>query len=391
MKVLLLHTHYQQPGGEDQSFASETILLREQGHEVQTLTFQNQDLNSMPAWRKAGTTLWNQAAYRLTRATIRKHRPRIVHIHNTFPLASPGVIHAAKAEGVPVVMSLRNYRLLCMNGLFFRDDQPCLQCLNHVPWRGVFRACYRNSRIASTVVAAMLTLHRRLGTWDRVDRFITLTEFARQLFRKSGLPADRLSVKPNHVHLDSNHDGEQGGYALFAGRLSAEKGIASLLKAWSLLRRGVPLKIVGDGPLRPETELAARTIPDIDYLGPKSPHDVFNLMKNASFLVIPSQCYETFGRVAMEAFAVGTPVLAVGIGAIGEITDHGRTGLHFRPGDPYDLASKVDWLLSHPKELAHMRKEARKEYETKYTAQRNYQMLMEIYDKAMAHHRKANV
>lgn len=388
MKILILHTRYRQPGGEDQSFASEATLLRRHGHDVHTLVFENADLRGLPPWRQAVVVMWNRAAYRRMQTEIRKHRPRVVHIHNTFPLASPGVIHAAKAEGVPVVMSLRNYRLLCVNGLLFRDDHPCVRCLGRMPWRGALHGCYSGSRIASTVVAGMTILHRRLGTWGHVDRFIALTEFARQLFLESGLPADKIAVKPNYFDIESKHDERQGGYVLFVGRLSPEKGLPSLLDAWNSLSRDVRLKVVGDGPLRPEMEFAARTLPNIDYLGPKSLQDVFHLITGATFLVIPSQCYETFGRVAMEAFAAGTPVLAASIGAIGEITDNGRTGLHFRPGDPSDLAAKVDWLLSHPKELAQMRTEARREYEAKYTAERNHEMLMEIYAQAIANHRK---
>lgn len=148
------------------------------------------------------------------------------------------------------------------------------------------------------------------------------------------------------------------------------------------------LKVIGDGPLRTHVEQIAKNTQEVEYLGSKNPEEVSTLMAEATFLVIPSQCYETFGRVAMEAFAAGTPVLAASIGAIGEITDNGRTGLHFRPGDPSDLAAKVDWLLSHPKELAQMRTEARREYEAKYTAERNHEMLMEIYAQAIANHRK---
>lgn len=386
MKVLILHTHYQQPGGEDQSIASEAILLREHGHEVQTLTFHNQDLNSMPAWRKAGTALWNQAAYRLTRTTIRKHRPCIVHVHNTFPLASPGVLHAAKTEGLPVVMSLRNYRLLCVNGLFFRNGHPCERCLRSLSWRGALYGCFRNNRAASTVVTAMLALHRSLSTWNHVDSFITLTEFSRRKFLDAGFPSEKMAVKPNFIHHDPDCGDGRGGYALFVGRLSEEKGITTLLTTWSQLRRSIPLKVVGDGPLRAEVERAAKEIQEVEYLGSKSPEDVAAQMAGAAFLIFPSICYETFGRVAMEAFATGTPVLAANIGAVGEITHNGRTGLHFRPGDPTDLAAKVDWLLRHPTEIAHMRKEARREYEAKYTAERNYGMLMEIYEQAIANH-----
>jgi len=388
MKVLILHTHYQQPGGEDQSFASEAILLREQGHDVHTLIFENQNLDGMAVWRKAATALWNQAAYRRTRETIQKQRPHLVHINNTFPLASPGVVHAAKAESVPVVVSLRNYRLLCVNGFLYRDGVPCEVCLKRLPWRGALRGCYRNNRAASAVVAGMLALHRNLGTWTHVDVFIALTEFARQKFLDAGFPSEKIVVKPNFVSHDPGCGDGCGGYVLFVGRLSEEKGVATLLAAWRLLKRKATLKVVGDGPLRAEVERAAKKIQEVKYLGSKTPQDVFNLMAGATFLVFPSMWYETFGRVAIEAFATGTPVLAANIGAVGEITDNGRTGLHFRPGDPSDLAAKVDWLLCHPTELAHMRKEARREYEAKYTAERNYGMLMKIYAQAIANHRK---
>jgi glycosyltransferase involved in cell wall biosynthesis len=267
MKILVLHTHYQQPGGEDQVFAAEVAFLREQGHEVNTLIYQNRDLKEMSAWRQAGTALWNQAAYRRTRATIRKHRPRIVHVHNTFPVASPGVLHAAKAEGLPVVMSLHNYRLLCVNGLFFRDGLPCEICLGSLPWRGATHGCYRN-RAASTVVAGMLALHRSFGTWNYVDAYIALTRFSREMFIQGGLPGEKVVVKPNFI-IDSalsvpNETSKQGlhntfwpsrntPYSLFVGRLSQEKGIQTLLRAWQLLPDS-KLIIVGDGPLLGEAQ-----------------------------------------------------------------------------------------------------------------------------------------
>jgi len=377
--LLSLHTFYQQAGGEDAVFRAEVALLQERGHEVLELTFDNCDLENLPPWRQAGLTLWNQEAYRRVREAIREHRPDLLHVHNTFPLASPAVIHAAKAERVPVVMTLHNYRLLCVNALFFRRGRVCEDCLGRLPWQGVFHGCYRDNRPASAVVAAMLTLHRALGTWNMVDRFIALTEFARQKFIEGGFPPEKISVKPNFVHPDPGPGEGRGGYALFVGRLSPEKGLGTLLMAWERLGGKVPLKIVGDGPLAPEVQEAQKRIPGVEWLGRKAPEEVYALMGEAAFLVFPSECYETFGRVAIEAFAKGTPVLAAHIGAVGEVTEDGRTGLHFRPGDPEDLAAKVEWLLAHPNELARMRKEARAEYEAKYTAEENYRQLMAIY------------
>ncbi len=384
MRILKLHTHYQQPGGEDSSFIAEVALLRERGQLVFPLTFLNKDLEGLPPWRQAGLTLWNREAYRRVQEAIRERRPDILHVHNTFPLASPAVIHAAKAEGVPVVMTLRNYRLLCVNALFFRQGRVCEDCLGGLPWRGVLHRCYRDSRPASAVVAGMLTLHRAWGTWNLVDRFIALTEFARGKFLEAGLPPEKVAVKPNFVHPDPGPGEGRGGYALFVGRLSPEKGVFTLLEAWRLLGGRIPLKVVGDGPIMPEVSRLAQEVPGVEVLGRKGPEEVYALMGEASFLVFPSEWYETFGRVAIEAFAKGTPVLAARIGAVAEVTDHGRTGLHFRPGDPEDLAAQVEWLLSHPAELSRMRKEARAEYEAKYTAEGNYQMLMNIYEWALS-------
>ncbi len=379
MRVLAFHTHYQQCGGEDGVFAAEMALLRERGHEVLALTFHNQELDRIPPWRQGLVTLWNQEAYRRVREVICQHRPDLMHVHNTFPLASPAVIHAAKAEGVPVVMTLHNYRLLCVNALFFREGRVCEACLGRLPWRGALHGCYRESRAASAVVFGMTVLHRALGTWGLVDRFIALTEFARQRFIEAGFPPEKIVVKPNFVHPDPGPGEGRGGYALFVGRLSPEKGLWTLLRAWEGLKGRVPLKIVGDGPLAREVQEAQNRIPGVEWLGRKAPQEVYALMGGASFLVFPSESYEGFPRVLAEAFATGLPVLATALGSQASIIAHGRTGLHFRPGDPEDLAAKVEWLLSHPGELARMRREARAEYEAKYTAERNYEQLMAIY------------
>jgi len=290
---------------------------------------------------------------------------------------------------VPVVQTLHNYRLLCPVALFFRDGRVCEDCMGKaVPWPGVVHRCYRGSRAASGVIAAMLTTHRALGTWTKmVDVYVALTEFAQDKFIEGGLPAEKIVVKPNFVAEDPGPGGGSDGYALFVGRLSPEKGIETMLAAWDRLRTGVPLKIVGDGPLRDRVIRAASRQPNVEWLGYKTVAEVHALMKRAGVLVFPSEWYETFGRVAVEAFAAGTPVIAANIGAVGELVEHGRTGLHFRPGDPEDLATRVGWALSHPAELGRMREEARAEYEAKYTAERNYRALMEIYEFALARKR----
>lgn len=197
------------------------------------------------------------------------------------------------------------------------------------------------------------------------------------------MPAQKIVVKPNFVHPDPGVGTGKGGYALYVGRLSVEKGLDTLLAAWEELGDRIPLKIVGDGPLSDMVVSAREKLPKVEWLGRRSMPEVHALMGEASLLIFPSKWYETFGRVAVEAFAKGTPVIAAKIGAIAELVDHGRTGLHFQPGDAQDLANWVDWAMTHPTELSKMRQEARTEFESKYTAKENYQQLISIYERIL--------
>lgn len=382
MKILVVHNRYQQAGGEDQVFLEETALLEDRGHEVTRYELHNDRIETMNRATLAKKTLWNGAVYRELGELLRRERPYVAHFHNTFPLVSPAGYYAARAAGVPVVQTLHNYRLLCPNALFYRDGGPCEDCLGKaVTWPGVVHGCYRGSPVASAVVTGMLTAHRAARTYAKtVDAYIALTEFARRKFVEGGLPEEKILVKPNFVSPDPGAGQGRGGFALFVGRLSPEKGIGTLLEAWERPGGRVPLKVVGDGPLTGNVVSAAARHPGIEYLGRKPAEEVRALMKEAAVLVFPSEWYETFGRVAAEAFAAGTPVVAADIGAIAEIVEDGKTGLRFRPGDAGHLAAQVGLVLSDPAAYARMRREARAEFEARYTAGRNYGMLMEIYE-----------
>jgi glycosyltransferase involved in cell wall biosynthesis len=386
MRVLGIHNSYQQLGGEDTIFATEADLLESHGHSVYRYTLSNDAVSDFNAVNLAAVTLWNRQVYQELRSLIRKEKPHVAHFHNTFPLISPAAYHAVKAEGIPVVQTLHNYRLLCPNGLFFRDGQVCEDCLGQpIAWPGVVHACYRDSRVASGAAATMVTFHALLGTWTKaVDRFIAYSQFALSKFIEGGLPEEKFAFKTNFLYPAPEMGAGQGGYALFVGRLSPEKGTATLLAAWEKLGQKMPLKIVGDGPLGPNVAQLAEKLPNVEWLGRKPLPEVYDLMGEAACLIFPSEWYETFGRVAIEAFAKGTPVIAANIGAIAELVKPHYNGLHFQPGDAADLATKVEWSLDHPQEWQQMRQQARADFDSHYTAPDNYLRLMQIYEQAGA-------
>ena len=258
--------------------------------------------------------------------------------------------------------------------------------MEHTLLRSVVHGCYRDSRPATAIVALTLAVHRHLGTWTRgVTCYIALTDFARNKLLEGGVPANKTFVKPNFVHPDPQARTLEGEYALFAGRLSPEKRVATILKAWSLLRNSVPLVIVGDGTSRKELEreVARSNLKNVTFKGALTHQETLEAMRNARVLIFSSEWYENFPMTIGEAFACGVPVICSRVGAMQEIVDDGRTGLHFTSGSAEDLAEKVDWAWDNPERVRAMAKEARQEYETKYTAEKNYPILMGIYQRAL--------
>lgn len=385
MRILSIHNNYQIRGGEDESRELEENLLREMGHQVDTYEESNHTLKSIKPLSLAIRTIWSSESYQIVKQKLRDKKYDLIHVQNFFPLISPSIYYAAKSEGVPVVQTLRNYRLLCPNALFFRDGKVCEDCMEKpIPYPGIVHSCYKENRAATTATAAMLTTHRAMGTWTKmVDKYITLTDFARQKLVQGGIPAEQIMIKPNFVHPDPKKGTGSGGYAIYVGRLSVEKGIDVLLDAWTRLNKNIPLKILGDGPLADLVVEATQSHSHIQWLGRKPMPEVHQLMGEAMFLVFPSKWYETFGRVAVEAFAKGTPVIAANIGAISELIESGRTGIHFEPSNSKDLATKINWVLMNQEKLVLMRKEVRHEFENKYTAKANYQRLNEIYQQVV--------
>jgi glycosyltransferase involved in cell wall biosynthesis len=381
MRIVLCHNYYQQPGGEDQVFADEAELLVAHGHKVVRHTVHNNAIAELGRWSVAAKAVWNRVSYREIESLLKRERPDVIHFTNTFPLISPAAYYAAKNAGVPVVQSLHNYRLLCPGGIFHRSGQVCEDCLGKlVPWPAVQHGCYRADRRASAVVATMVTLHRLLKTWQKcVDRFIALSHFSAAKFVTGGLPAHKIAVKPNFISPDPGAGPGTGGYALFVGRLSAEKGIATLLDAWEHVGGALPLKILGDGPLASLVEERCQRNPHIAWLGRRTSPEVLQHLSEATCLIMPSAWYECCPKTLIESLAVGTPAVVSRLGAMAEMIDHERTGLHFTPGDALDLAARVRRLVDDPGVAVNMRPAARQEYADKYMAAANYQQLMEIY------------
>jgi|HubBroStandDraft_6_1064221.scaffolds.fasta_scaffold22933_2 glycosyltransferase involved in cell wall biosynthesis len=390
MKIVIVHNSYQQPGGEDIVFRNECDLLKGAGHAVIEYQRSNHDVSKYVSIRQlalAKTTIWASDTRREFRELLLRERPDVVHVHNTFVMVSPSIYWACRDARVPVVQTLHNYRLLCPGANFFRDGKVCEECLDHGVWRGVRYSCYQGSNSATAVVAAMLTTHRFLGTWPRlIEYFLAPTEFARRKFIKGGFPQDKILVKPNFVDPDPGEGTGDRSYALFVGRLSPEKGLRTVLDAWTRLGNTIPLHIVGDGPLRTEFEEYVRQhgLSNVRFLGRLAWKETMAAMKGARCLLFPSECYEgALPLTVVEAFACGTPVIASRLGAMQDLIADGSTGLHFTPGDADDLASKAKHAWTHPEILDSMRQQARRAYETTYTAARNYEMLLETYERAI--------
>jgi glycosyltransferase involved in cell wall biosynthesis len=393
MKIVVVHNTYQQPGGEDIVFRNECELLRGAGHEVVPYQRSNHDASSYVSVRQlalAKNTIWASDTRKAFRDLLLQERPDVVHVHNTFVMMSPSIYWACRDAGVPVVQTLHNYRLLCPGATFFRNGKVCEDCLGHGVWRSVRHSCYQDSGPASAVVAAMLTTHRVLGTWSRlIDYFLAPTEFARRKFIQGGLPAEKILVKPNFVDPDPGAGTGNREYAAFVGRLSPEKGTRTLLAAWAKIDTRIPLHIVGDGPLRPELEAFAQKhgLSNIVFRGRMAWKEAMEVVKGARCLMFPSECYEgALPLTVVEAFACGTPVVASRLGAMQDLIENGSTGLHFTPGDADDLAAKAQFAWDHPELLAPMGVTARSVFEASYTAERNYALLMDTYEKAIGNH-----
>jgi glycosyltransferase involved in cell wall biosynthesis len=361
----------------------ETVLLRRAGHEVISHERASDEIPSLSLFDRAlvpPRITWSGPERRRLSRLLQRARPDVVHLHNTFPLLSPSVLAACRQHGVPVVLTLHNYRLVCANGLLTSDAAPCHRCVGRPPVPAVLKGCYRNSPVRTLPVAAMIATHQTLGTWRRlVDRFVVPSEFARGVMVAGGLPPERLTVKPHFVDDPGSPRHCAGEDVLYLGRLSPEKGLDLLMRAWERKTAPGRLVIVGDGLQGDQVRLWADGRPDVTCLGRLEPVRCLELLRRARCLVVPSSIEETFGLVIIEAFANGIPVIGCALGAVSELVEDGRSGWVVPAGDASALADRIDRALVDPELTQRMGSYARRRYEQRYSPTVNLAILERLY------------
>ena len=420
MRILLVHNYYgsSAPSGENKVFEAEKAMLERHGHEVAVYTRHSDEIRNgnviASLWGKikgAMCTVGNPFVARAVAKKCREFNPDVVHFHNTFPLISPLAVRAA-SKYASVVMTLHNYRTTCAAGVPTRDGKVCSLCLDKkCVWDGIKFHCYRGGLLATLPLAINIALYRRLlPKW--VSRLIVLSEFQKRKMVEYGWPEEKIVVKGNFVgRVERVERVEKKDQIVYVGRLSKEKGVDTLIKAFeglvsnaekqsgrdaeniflsdgsaslplclSALKK-LKLVVVGDGIDRIELEEQANGLP-IEFLGQRNHDNVLKLMAESLCVVQPSACWETFGLAAAEAMSVGTPSVVANVGGLLDIVQDGRFGEVFESGNPESCAAAIKRILFRP-DYDEICKAARYEAETKYSEEENYRMLMDIYNDAV--------
>ncbi len=383
MRLLQIHNHYRFRGGEDSMFEQICAVLRENGHDVSTYEKRSQAIIGLSGKLKAALSgIYSPASKQDIEHLIRRERPDLAHVHNLYPLISPSVLTACKERGIPTVMRCPNYRLVCPTGIHLRNGKPCDLCRGGREYRCAFVNC-RGSRVESIAMASRSYLVRKLGLiQENVSLFVAPSECVRQRLVEAGISKERIHVVPNMVDLPAAPvDASSGEYVAFAGRLSPEKGIETLIAAARLLPH-VPVRIAGEGILR---ESLARTAPpNVVFAGHLDKEALASLYAHARVCVVPSIWHEAFGLVAAEAMAIGLPVVASRMGALPEIVDESSTGYLFAADDPGDLAAALERLWAAPQQCSEMGLAGREKVRREYTRDVYYSRLMRVYEHVLS-------
>lgn len=394
MRVLIIHNYYTRRGGEDQVFEKEVELLRKNNIYVSTYIKYNHELkNIYDLAKKSVEIIWSKRSYNEISEIIKIEKPDIAHFHNIWYNISPSAYYACKKLGVSIVQTLHNFRLFCANGLLLRKSEICDICLTKFPYYGVYYGCYSNSRIKTIPISLTENIHRSFGTWkNKVDAYIALTEFSKNIFVNYGISKDKIFVKPNFLFdispVKDNYKKNYYEYFLYIGRLSIEKGVMDLLLAYKMLQEKgelFPLKIIGDGPIFSDVRnfIKNNSLKNVELLGHFDENKVVEYLEKAFVVIIPSIWYEMFPLVVIEAFRCGKSVILPRIGSFINIVDDLKTGIFYEFRNVNDLMIKMLWAIKNADRIKKMGLDARKTYEERYTPDKNYEYIMSIYNKVI--------
>jgi glycosyltransferase involved in cell wall biosynthesis len=402
MKIFLVHNYYGSgaPSGENTVYAAERELLRQHGHTVIEFTRHSDEIINRGIFgtvQGALATVWNPFSKRALRFVLEREKPDVMHVHNTFPLLSPSIFHATKGLHTATVLTLHNYRTFCAAGILMHDSVPCTECLDTQSVSPALKyGCYRKNRLATLPLATMIALHRRVKTWEgHVDAFVVLSDFQKSKMARAGLPGTNIHIKPPfYANPPSPLTWEEReSKVIFIGRLGTEKGIHILLDAWRLWGNGAPqLEIVGDGPERVRLQKSVKENgieEKISFLGRLPFLEVQKRLRLAHLLVLPSLCFEGFPMAVIEAFSLGVPVAVSNIGPLPDIVKERENGILFKAGDAPSLCHTMKEIWDYSDRLCSLGQRARQEFEKKFTADANYEILMNIYQMAIENRKEA--
>lgn len=384
----MVHNFYKVSGGEDKVVQEEINLLKKHGVEVISYFINNNEININSLFDKFKVginTIWSVEQQKKLKELMLKEDPDLVHFHNTFPMVSPAVYHTCQKLNKPVIQTLHNYRLGCPGAMLLRNNEVCEKCISGSLLNSVKYGCYRNSRVQTVPLSTMLYTHRFLNTWNnKVDKYIALTNFAKEKFIQIGLNEDKITVKPNFIEKHIEGELEKEDQITFVGRISKEKGLHLLLAAWSKVgsKFNTKLNVIGDGPLRKELEDKYEHLSNVNFLGKLDSKDVLSYMSKSKYIIVPSIWYEGFPMTIIESYSVNTPVISSNIGSLKEVVINEITGFHFENNNINSLENTLKKAL-HYSDYDKLQRNINEQYEKKYTPSANFKMLINIYEEVV--------
>lgn len=391
MKILIIHNHYLEKGGEDEVVNAEVKLLTEHGNEVIFYEKSNKHIEGLCFFKKLIFILtqlsFSNAVYREIKEIIKTQKPDIAHVHNIFVCITPSVYFALKEEGIPIVQTLHNYRFFCLRGIFFNKGKICEKCKAGKFFNAVAGKCWRNSLLLSSFLIKLLNKPNYF--LKNIDSYIVLSKFSRDKFIEYGLDKQKIYLKRNFLDIEPEEATQNDNYALFIGRLVDYKGVKTLMEAFKI-NPSFNLKIIGDGPMSRQVRSFASSHSNIECLGKLDKDSVYELIKNCSFLIFPSECYETMGMVILEGFAFSKPVLASDLGAVKELVIDEVNGILFKSANPTDLAAKIAYLFFNDKKRLEMGKNANEIYREQFNKEKSYHDLMDVYTQTIKTKKETN-